>query len=247
MQSLPSNPNYTLTTTDTAALSEVLKPSKADISRYRGAVQRLHKNLKTLDDTFKQVTADLTLIRDWRLYVIGGWATLKEFCERELFKNPIRVQQLLAAHAIMRELMEAGVPETELPENERLCRELRGIPVELRGKVCDIVQKKYRATGKKADRGDVQEAVQQLESESAKLDREQRETLKAYERAAKLLRTSLAVETLTSDFRSRIIVELTGIAKQVTTLIASLRSEALPEAVKEGTGHSEEAEDEAAE
>jgi hypothetical protein len=88
----------------------VLQPSKADVSRYRGAVQRLHKNLKTIDDTFRQVTADLALIRDRKLYLIGGYATLKEFCERELFKNPTRVQQLLAAHAIMRDLMEAGVP-----------------------------------------------------------------------------------------------------------------------------------------
>jgi hypothetical protein len=134
-----------------------------------------------------------------------------------------------------------------LPENERLCRELRGIPIELRAEVWDIVQKKCRATGKKADRGDVQDAVQAVESDWARLDREQRETLKAFQRAAKLLGVSLAVESLTPDFRCRIVVELTGIANQVTTLIASLRSKALPGAVEEGTGHSEETEDEAAE
>lgn len=130
------------------------------------------------------------------------------------------------------------MPENALPDNERLCRELRGIPVEPRAEVWDLVQQKCRATGKKADRSDLREAVKQAE---------QRKTLNAYERAAKLLGVSLAVESLTPDFRRRILVELTGIAEQVTMLIASLRSKTLPGALEEETGQSEETEDEAAE
>jgi hypothetical protein len=42
---------------------------------------------------------------------------------------------------------------------------------------------------------------------------------------------SLGFESLTPDFRRRIVEELTGIPEQVTRLIASLRSDALPGAV----------------
>jgi hypothetical protein len=59
--------------------------------------------------------------------------------------------------------------------------------------------------------------------------------------------SSLGFESLTPDFRRRIVVELTGIARAVTTLIGRLRSKPLPGAVEEETAQSEETEDEAAE
>jgi len=206
---------------------EVLKPSKADHDRYRVAVRRLHKNLETISNTFAQVSADLALIRERRLYLIGGYDSFKSFCQAELGKSRMRVNQLVQAHEIMRELMESGVPEAELPENERLCRELRGIPIDLRSEVWDLVKKNCARTGREPDRSDVHKAAKQLESDSAKRDRQQSEILRAYHRVAKLLGVTLAVESLAPNFRRRLTVELMAIGEQVKLLLTSLNSQAL--------------------
>ena len=214
--------------TNTGTVSiEVLKPSKADQERYRVALRRLHKNLETITNTFAQVSADLALIRERRLYLIGGYDSFKSFCEAELGKSRMRVNQLLQAHEIMRELMESGVPEAELPENERLCRELRGIPIDLRSEVWDLVKKNCARIGREPDRSDVHKAAKQLESDSAKRDRQQSEILRAYHRAAKLLGVTLAVESLAPNFRRRLTVELIAIDEQVKLLLTSLNSQAL--------------------
>lgn len=83
----------------------------------------VHKNITTAQNALHELADDLATIRRDRLYYLGGYATFGDFCKVEIGSRT-RAYYLLDAREVLENLLSAGFTEAELPDKERLCREI---------------------------------------------------------------------------------------------------------------------------
>jgi hypothetical protein len=205
--------------------------SAADHKRYNKALKEIREDLTLIDHSIRRVATNLELIQSKRLYLCGKYGTFAEFCQKEIGKTRQHVYRLISAKAVLDNLLEAGVPESDLPETERLCREIH--------KSCKDPEDQARlwrvvhGAVKRAGRGgaeviDVQEGAKEvLGKDSGASQRQQTELIQKFEGINRSLRVGLSFEVLEPAFRRRLVVVLMEIAEAVGTLLRSLNSNAV--------------------
>src|SRR5215469_10844944 len=206
--------------------------AKAEVTMYQRCLKQIHEDLKLIQKAFVRFARNMATIRDKRLYFAGNYATFEEFCQKEIGKSRQHVYRVIAAHDTLQNLLAQGVAETELPETERLCREIRQLPPEAQAPVWKSVLRVKREKGRQPTIIDIQEeAVRHINSEQT-IDRQQKEVLQRIESAGRALKIGLSFETLTPDFRRRLIVTLMGIGESIAALLKALDSEAVTKRTK---------------
>jgi hypothetical protein len=200
--------------------SSVPALSQKEQRAYTRALHEVHEDLKLIHKAFVRLARNLAKIRDRRLYFAGGYATFEEFCGRELGRSRQQIYRIIAAHDTLKLLMDAGIPETDLPETERLCREIRSLPTESQPSIWRAVR---RAKAKPTIVDIQAEAVKQLNSDDT-IERQQKEILSKFEGMARGLKMGLTFDTLTDDYRRRLTVALMSIADSVKLLLTAINS-----------------------
>lgn len=102
--------------------------SAAELTRYKSLKEELANQLDIINTAFAKAGRILKQIRDERLYR-GEFDTFEQFCRSMVGKTKRYVNHIIAAHGVIEELMLQGVKEAELPNSERLCRELAHYPM----------------------------------------------------------------------------------------------------------------------
>jgi hypothetical protein len=238
----PFTPQYTQPNTKTLPMGNaepatlptgnIKPPSKAQIGRYHKILTEIRNDIDLIDHAVARLGKNLQHIRDQQLYFCGGYVTFKDFCEKELGKSRQQVFRLIQAYDTITTLMEAGVPEHELPTSERLCREVRHLEPEQQAAVWRAVIKAAKNKGRKALVTDMQAAAVEIIQSPGTIERQQDELLHRYERAARELRVGLAVKVLTKPFKIKLIGVLLQISESVSIMIAALKSPAVNERIE---------------
>jgi hypothetical protein len=100
----------------------------AELNRYRALKEELASQLDIINTAFIKAGRILRQIRDERLYR-GEFDTFEQFCRLMVGKDKRYVNRIIQAHGVVEELMLQGVRESELPNNERICREQANYPM----------------------------------------------------------------------------------------------------------------------
>ena len=198
--------------------------AKAEHTLYAKCLREIKSDLQTVEKAFVRFVKNMAIIRDRRLYYAGGFATFEEFCTTEIGKATQTVYRLIAANDTHNLLRAQGVAEEDLPDTERLCREIRSIPAEFQGPVWKSVLRVKRDQGRKATIVDIQTEAVKIVNSDATVERQQKEVLSKIEGVARSLKMGLSFDTLTPDFRRRITVALMAIGEQVSALLSALKS-----------------------
>jgi hypothetical protein len=194
--------------------------SRKEHQIYTRALREVHEDLKLIHKAFARLARNLAKIRDRRLYFAGGYPTFEEFCGRELGRSRQQIYRIIAAHDTLQLLVDAGIPEADLPETERLCREIRALPPEAQAPVWRAV---HRAKAKPTIVDIQEEAVKHVNSAET-IERQQKEVISKFEGMARGLKMGLSFDTLSDDYRRRVTVALMAIADGVKVLLAALNS-----------------------
>jgi hypothetical protein len=112
-------------------------------------------------ETFMEVAVALLEIRDRRLYR-GEYGTFEDYCQQRWGMTARRGQQLMAAAGVVEEL-KSDQKGSELPQSERVARELGRVPKEERKRVWDEAVK-ARPAGKAVTAKGVKEAAEAVKS-----------------------------------------------------------------------------------
>jgi hypothetical protein len=217
------------TTPEVLAAGKVKPPSKAEVNRYKKILAEIRTDIDLIDHTVARLGRNLQQIRDKQLYFCGGYATFKDFCEKELGKSRQQVFRLIQAYDTITMLMEAGLGEHELPATERLLREVRKVEPDYQAPVWRAVLKAVKQQGRKPMVSDVQAAAVDLIQSPSAIERQQSELLHRFEGAARGLKVGLAIELLTPSFKLKLIGVLMQISESVQIMIQALKSSALDE------------------
>jgi hypothetical protein len=152
-----------------------------------------------------------------------------DISEKELGNSRQQVYRVIQAFDVMQHLLETGIPESELPATERLCREIRTLEPAEQTRVWKAVVRAVKQRGRPATVADVQTVVaEELQSPSA-IDRQQSELIQKFEGIGRALKGSFKFDVLTPHYRRRLIVTLTDIAETLQILMAALKSLAIDE------------------
>ena len=207
-------------------------PTKTDYKSYKRILSEIHTDIETIDTALRRVTRNLKTIHDRHLYLCGHYATFEEFCNRELGKSRQQVYRLLQAHDVMQTLLESGVSEADLPQSERLCREIRKFDPDEQARVWKAVTRITQQRGRPATIADVQQVgADELESPSA-IERQQRELIQKFQGIHRAMRVGLRFDTLDSRFRRELIRTLLDIGETITVMVRALQSPVAEERVK---------------
>ena len=207
--------------------------AKAEVNLYQRCLKQIREDLKLVQKAFARFARNMATIRGKRLYYAGGYATFEEFCQKEIGKTRQQVYRIIAAHDTLQHLLTQGIPETELPETERLCREIRVLPVDSQAPVWKAVMRIKREKGRSPTIIDIQEEAVKHVNSSATIERQQKEVLTKLEGMARGLKMGLSFDTLTEDYRRRLTVALMAIADSVKALLAAINSPVVAERVAE--------------
>jgi hypothetical protein len=215
---------------ETSPMGDVKPPSKAQVGRYKKILAEIRSDIDTIDHAVARLGKNLQQIRDKQLYFCGGYATFKDFCEKELGKSRQQVHRLIQAYDTVTLLVEAGIPEHELPETERLCRAIRDLkePDQL-APVWRAAHKAAKLQARKPQVSDVQKAAAEIIQSPSTIERQQGELLHSFEGAARKLKVGLAINLLTPAFKAKLIGVLLQISESIQCMMTALRSSAANE------------------
>ena len=170
--------------------------SRAELNRYASLKEELASQLDIINTAFIKAGRILGQIRDERLYR-GEFDTFEQFCRSMVGKDKRYVNRLIQAHGVIEELMLQGVKESELPNNERICRELANYPLADIKKIYQRSRQMALSAGKATpDSITVREAAASLDGVSKEARQRQIiELIQRFERIARMM-------TLTIGWRS---------------------------------------------
>jgi hypothetical protein len=101
--------------------------SPAERTRYAALKQSVLDHIDIAHSALMRVAQDLKVIRDERLYREEAY-TFEEWCPKVIGHQRAYIYKLINAGDTLQALLSQGVPGTELPNSERLCRELSRYP-----------------------------------------------------------------------------------------------------------------------
>jgi hypothetical protein len=217
------------TTLETLPVGNVKSPSKAQVNRYRKILAEIRTDIDLIDNAVARLGRNLQQIRDKQLYFCGGYVTFKDFCEKELGKSRVQVFRLIQAYDTITTLMEAGIPDHELPATERLLREVRKVEHDYQAPVWRAVIKAVKEQGRKPTVNDVQEAAVDIVQSPSVIERQQEELLQRFRGAARAFKVGLAYDVLTPSFKVKLLEVLTQVVEAVQITIQALKSSAVDE------------------
>ena len=207
-------------------------PTKADYKRYSSMLTEIRADIVVVEHALQRLGRNLRSIRDKRLYFCGGFATFQDFCQKELGQSRQQVYRLISAFDVMQDLLAQGVPQEDLPQSERLCREIRLLPQEKMGKAWKAIMRVTKEANRPPTIVDVQAEIVKTEEAPEKVQRQQRELLNKFESVSKALKVSVAVDLLEPSFRLRLAAVLSDIAETVTLLMRVLKNPSVEEAAE---------------
>jgi hypothetical protein len=196
-------------------------------------LEEVHSDLAVVEQAFFRLSRNLKAIKEKRLYFCGGYATFQDFCQKELGNSRQQAYRLIAAHDVMQDLLAQGIPQEELPQSERLCREIRLLSPEKQAHVWKAVARAAKQAARPPTITDVQAEVQKEEKPSETIQRQQTELLRKFETVSASLKVSVAFDLLEPSFRRRLAAVLAEIAETVTLLIRTLNNPAIIERADE--------------
>src|ERR1700745_2341776 len=97
------------------------------------------------------------------------------------------IYKLINAHDVLQHLLEAGIPEADLPNSERLCREVRKLSEEEQAPVWRAVNKAAKERNKAPTIHDVQAVAVELTKTDGAIERQQTELLQKFEGIARAM------------------------------------------------------------
>src|SRR4029077_1856245 len=204
-------------------------PTKAQYKRYRVMVDEIHADIAVIEQALFRLGRNLKAIKEKRLYFCGGFSTFQDFCAKELGHTRQQTYRLILAHDVMQDLLVQGISPEELPQSERLCREIRLLPPEKHAKVWKAVMRVAKEAKRPPTIVDVQAEAMKDEKPKETLQRQQTELLRKFESASVVLKTAVAFDLLEPSFRLRMGAVLTEILETVQILLRSLTSTVVEE------------------
>jgi hypothetical protein len=182
--------------------------TKTERQLYNTELKELKKDIGIVEGGLKRIARRLTLFKNG-LYRVH-YESFAEFVKSELGVTRSYGYRLINAHNVLTELVEDGVREANLPDTERLCRELSQITDrKLRKNVWERAELMAKQAGKLADTSHIDKATQEVEEEEegqenegedggeklkAAHQRQKKEVLEQYRSAQKALSAHLAFE-----------------------------------------------------
>jgi hypothetical protein len=222
------------------------KVTKGDQKRYRTLLHQIKEDISVVENSILRISRALAEIKTkplWRIYY-HSW---EEFVRVELGTGRAWGYRLVKAHSLLQQLMDEGVEESNLPDSERLCRQLLAFDPEMRKNIWDRVQLMSRKTGQPVDANLVEKVGTELEGEEGETnekegDGEEEKELRDNrnrEKSAYFQRLKTAQQTLTDhvafeDFDEDEQTTLHGLFTTVASLSLN-RREALKKHKVKGT------------
>jgi hypothetical protein len=102
-------------------------PTAAEKRHYFRLKQLVIDDLDVIDTAFYRLAGNLRAILEEYLYRVE-FPSFDKFCETVCGKHRSYIYRLIKSREIIDRLKEAGVPKNELPDHERVCRELAAYP-----------------------------------------------------------------------------------------------------------------------
>jgi hypothetical protein len=188
-----------------------------------------------IEKKFKRLAKNLAEMHNRRLYFAFGFFTFEEYCQKRLSKSRQYIYKIIQAHDFIKLLADQGVAEEDTDAlTERLVREIRALPQYKQVLVTKAIARIKRQTGRAVTVVDVRAEAAKIDGDDDRIERQQKELLSKFEGMAKGLKVGLSYDTLTDDFRRRLVVSLMSIAESATMLLAALNSPAVQERTKTG-------------
>jgi hypothetical protein len=159
--------------------------SRSERQQYADLLQQVKADIKTAESALFRVSHALALIKDGRLYRAHD-GTFEEFIESELGKGRQYGYRLIKAHGVLTGLLEDGVSIANLPDTERLCRELGRLDPKMRKNVWERVKLQAERDDKPVDSNSIAEAKGE---EATKADGEQTEKQIRRKQAEEIIKT----------------------------------------------------------
>jgi hypothetical protein len=136
------------------------------------------------------------------------------------------VNRIIQAHDVIEELMLGGVKETELPNNERICRELANYPMPDMKKIWQRAKQLSLAAGKShSDSLTVREAAATAEGDPKARRRQIVELLQRFEGIARALKLTIGWGDMEPREIERLRKALAQIAAAVATHLEGIPKE----------------------
>lgn len=200
--------------------------SRAELTRYSSLKAELADQLDIINTAFIKVGRIMSQIRDQRLYR-GEFDTFEQFCKSIVGKDKRYVNRLIMAHDVVEQLMLEGIKESELPNSERVCRELANYPTADITKIYRRAKQLALTKGKaQPDTMTVREAAATLEGVSDEARRRQiTELLQRFEGIARAMKLTIGWGDLEPPDVERLRAALETIASLAATHLEGLPKE----------------------
>jgi hypothetical protein len=197
----------------------------AERIRYIELKKELEDNLDIIATAFVRVGRILRTIRDQRLYR-AEYDSFESFCRGFIGKDRRYLNRIIQAEGLINALLEEGVPSTELPSSERLCRELALYPAADAKKIWTKAKQLALVNGKAQPDGmTVREAAVQIEGTPQAKQRAAVELAQKLEGISRSLKISIGWTEMTPREEARVKKALGYIAGQAATLLRSAPAE----------------------
>jgi hypothetical protein len=194
--------------------------------------RRIIERADTINKQFKLWAKDLAEMNSRCLYFHFGFFSFQEYCQKRLGKSRQYIYKIIQAYDTMKFLENQGVSEQDTDIlTERLAREIRDLPQYKQVLVAKAIARIKRQTGRMPTIVDVRTEAAKIDgtSDSARIERQQKEVLANHEKALGLTKnnSSIAFEVLTPEYRQRLTVVIMAHIQQLKTMLSSLNSEAV--------------------
>jgi hypothetical protein len=202
--------------------------SRAELNRYKALKEELASQLDIINTAFIKAGRILSQIRDERLYR-GEFDTFEQFCRSMVGKDKRYVNRIIQAHGVIEDLMLEGVKESELPNSERICRELANYPMPDMKKIWQRAKQMSLAAGKShPDSMTVREAAATVEGVNPEARRRQIvELVQRFEGIARKMKLIIGW----GDMEPREIERMRKALRQIAALAAT-HLEGIPQEFK---------------
>jgi hypothetical protein len=197
----------------------------AERNRWKSLKEELASQLDIINTAFIKAGRILRQIRDERLYR-EEYDTFEKFCGSMVGKDKRYVNRIIQAHDVIDELLLGGVKETDLPNNERICRELANYPMPDMKKIWQRAKQLSLAAGKShPDSITVREAAATIEGDPKARRRQIAELLQRFERIARALKLTIGWGDMEPREIERLRKALTQIAAATATHLEGIPKE----------------------
>ena len=197
----------------------------AELNRYKALKEELASQLDIIKTAFIKAGRILRQIRDERLYR-GEFDTFEQFCRSMVGKDKRYVNRIIQAHDVIEELMLGGVKETELPNNERICRELANYPMPDMKKIWQRAKQLSLAAGKShPDSITVREVAATVEGSPQAGRRQIIELVQRFEGIARKMKLTIGWGDMEPTEIERLRIALAEIAALAATHLEAIPKE----------------------